>query len=205
MAKVTENIVNEVENVMEEKVETVEFVALSLDEIKDKITIKKKIGVLAKQEIVKVVYDSCVKKDDANGVYYLDRIMGRVAYDFAVLSNYTDFYSVIENAPIYTYDYLDEIGLFDYVLENMTDDIDSVSAAIDDFESRVAALNSVGACLHRIVGEGFKNMPTMSDFRKLLKEIPKVLNSVDKDVIKTFAGEFKNGNIINIANAKKKD
>lgn len=207
MAKVVENIVNEVENVMEEKVEVVEqvdFVKLTLDEIKDKITIKNKIGVLAKQKIVKVVYDTCVKKDDGNGIYYIDTIMRDVAYNFAILDDYTDFYSVVENAADYSYDYLDEIGLFDYVRANLSDDVMCVRDAICGFESRVIDLNSVGSCLHRIVGDSTKNMKNL-DLGKLLKDIPSVINGIDKDVLKIFANELKGGNIINMSKVNKKN
>lgn len=207
MAKVVENIVNEVENVMEENVEMVEqveFVKLTLDEIKEKITVKNKIGVLAKQEMVQVIYNSCVTKDETNGIYYIDAIMREVAYNYAVLGNYTDFYSVVENAAAYEYDYLDEIGVFDYVSANLSNDIMSVRDAVCGFEARVIDLNSVGSCLYRIVGDGIKNMKNV-DIGKFLKDIPKAINSIDKDVIKIVTSELKNGNVINMPNVNKKN
>ena len=208
MAKTTKketnkNVVNEVENTMDKKVE---FVPLSFDDLKEKITIQDTIGVVAKQIIVDIVYDNCVKLDNYNGVYYIDHIMKSVAYNFAILEQYTDFYNVVENASEYTYEYLKQIGLFDYVKSIVYKDVEEIDEMIYDFASRVMDLNSVGSCVYRLIGEGVKNMPKL-DVAKVLKDLPSVINSIDKDIIKTVVDEVKNGNagnIIKMANAKKK-
>ena len=210
--EVKENIVNEVENVMDVNKEVgqdtpkVEFTPLSLDELKNKITIAETIGILAKQAIVNIVYNSCVKLDDDNCVYYVDHIMKAVAYNFAILEQYTNFYDVVENASEYTYEYLNKIGLFDCVKDVVWKDVEEVDAMICDFTFRVADLNSVGSCIYRMIGEGIKNMPKL-DVAKILKDIPTVINGIDKDIIKAVVGEFKNGNggnIIKMQNANKK-
>ena len=217
MAKTTkketkENIVNEVENVMDVNTEMnqempkVEFTPLSFDELKEKIIVAETIGIVAKQMIVDVVYNSCVKLDNDNGIYYIDHIMKNVAYDFATLEQYTDFYSVVENASEYTYEYMSKIGLFDYVKSVIHKDMEAVDEMIYDFASRVIDLNGVGSCVYRLIGEGIKNMPKL-DVHKFLKDLPSVINGIDKDIIKSVVGELKNGNagnIINMANAKKK-
>ena len=201
--KTNENVVNEVENVMDVKVE---FTPLSLDELKEKIEIKNTVSVLAKQTIVNTIYNSCVKTDADNGIYYIDYIMRTVAYDFSVLEQYTNFYDVVENAQEYSYEYLKDIGVFEYVCEMVSSNLMDIDEMIYGFIQRVNDLNSVGSVIYRLIGEGVKNMPKL-DVNKVLKEIPKVINSIDKDIIKTVVGEFKNGNggkIINMANAKNK-
>lgn len=206
--EVKENMVNEVENVMNETkdVPKVEFTPLSFEELKEKIEVRKFIGVLAKQTMIDVIYNSCVKLDDKNGVYYIDHIMKNVAYNFAMLEQYTNFYYVVENAQEYSYEYLTNIGMFDYVYTAVVADLVEVDEMIYDFGARVADLNSVGSCVYRLIGEGIKNMPKL-DVSKVLKEIPQVINGIDKDIIKTVVGEFKDGkggNIIKMANAKNK-
>lgn len=210
--EVKENIVNEVENVMDANTEMnqemprVEFTPLSFDELKEKIIVTESVGIVAKQMIVDVVYNSCVKLDNYNGVYYIDHIMKNVAYNFATLEQYTDFYNVVENATEYTYEYLKQIGLFDYVKSVIYKDVEEVDDMIYDFPSRVMDLNSVGSCVYRLIGEGIKNMPKL-DVAKVLKDLPSVINGIDKDIIKTVVGEFKNGNggnIIKMANAQNK-
>ena len=200
--KTNENVVNEVDNVMNEKIE---FVPLSLDELKEKIEVKKTISVLAKQAIVNTIYASCVKLDTDNGVYYVDYIMKNVAYYFSILEQYTNFYDVVENAQEYSYEYLKNVGVFDYVVIEASSDLTEVDEAVSEFITRVADLNSVGSCIYRLIGEGIKNMPKL-DIAKVLKDLPSVINGIDKDIIKTVVGEFKNGNggkIINMANINK--
>jgi hypothetical protein len=160
----------------------------------------------AKQTIVNTVYTSCVKEDTIGGVYYLDHIMKMVAYDFSILEQYTNFYNVVENAQEYSYEYLKDIGIFDYVCEIVSLDLIEINEMIIDFTTRVSDLNSTGSFVYRLIGEGVKNMPKL-DVNKVLKEIPKVINGIDKDIIKTVVGEFKDGkggNIIKMANAKNK-
>ena len=210
--EVKENIVNEVENVMDVNKEMnqdtveVKFAPLSFDELKEKIEIRNTIGVLPKQTMVHTIYDSCVKLDDKNGIYYIDHIMQNVAYDFSMLEQYTNFYYVVENAQEYTYEYLKDVGLFDYVYQTVAKDLVEVDETIYDFGARVADLNSIGSVVYRMIGEGIKNMPQL-DVHKVLKEIPSVINGIDKDIIKAVVGEFKGGNggnIIKMANAKNK-
>ena len=201
--KTNKNVVNEVEIVMDAKVE---FVPLSLDELKEIITIKNTIGVIAKQTMVHTIYNSCVRMDADNGIYYIDYIMQSVAYYFAMLEQYTNFYDVVENAQEYSYEYLKDIGMFDYVSITVSSDLSEVDEMVNEFVTRVADLNSMGSFIYRIIGEGIKNMPKL-DVAKILKDIPNVINGIDKDIIKTVVGELKGGNggkIINMANAKKK-
>lgn len=194
MQETVENTVNKVvdEAVTEETVETPTL--LTLDEFKEKLTIKKRASVVEQQMLVQTVYDSCVKKDEENGIYYIDYIMLQVAYNFSVLQYYTDYYEVVEGSDNYTYEYLDEIGVFNYVAENI--DVGVVRAMIEGFELRVANLNSVGSFVYRLLGDFTKKMPDIKDLNKIIKNIPKALNSIDKDTISIFAKELGNGNLL---------
>ena len=129
--------------------------------------------------------------------------MAQVAFDFAMLGNCTNFYEVIENASVYTYDYLNELDVFNCVLMGVnTDDYKDIIAVIKGFADRVANLNSVGCFIYRILGDFTKKMPNI-DVNKLIKDIPKALNGIDKDVLAVFAKELGNGQIGKILNGKK--
>ena len=196
-----------IEEVVSEEVQTedvlFELPELTLDELKEKITIKQRMGVIAKQEVINTVYNSCVKKDEQNGIYYIDSIMLQVAYDLAMLGNCTDFYTVVENAAAYNYDDLNEIGIFDYVdtVVNI-EDISDIDNAIEGFSNRVADLNGIGSFMYRILGDFTKKTADI-DFNKLLKDIPKAINGIDKDVIAIVAKELGNGQLGKILNGKK--
>ena len=203
--------VENVETVQEEKV----FSPLTFEEIKEKITVKSRCDVVAKQGFLKLVEDTCVVKDEINGIFYIDEIMEMVSIHLGKLSYYTDFYEVIENAGQYTYDYLYECGLFDYIESNIDKkDYEVVQDAIYNLYDKVRNLNSVGSCLYRIVDNVMKNLPDIKDVNKLIKGLPKVINGVDKDVLGIFAQELGNGaisnrinnqdNVVDIATGKKK-
>lgn len=190
----------EVENVetVQEVVQEKPFVPLTFEEIKEKITVKSKCGVADKMGIVQVVENTCIYKDEANGVFYVSEIMRVVGESFGVLQYYTNFYDVIENASDYTYDYLYECGLFDYVKSQIdSKDYEVVDSSLYDIYEKVRNWNSLGSCLYRIVDKTVKELPNMKDINKLIKGLPKVLNSVDKDTLAIFAKELGNGTIAN--------
>lgn len=182
----------EVQNV--EAVQEKPFVPLTFEEIKEKITVKSKCDVVAKQGFLRLVEDNCVVKDEINGIFYIDEIMEMVSVHFGRLSYYTDFYTVIENAGQYTYDYLYECGLFEYIASNIDkSDYDVIQESIYNLYSKVKDLNGVGACLYRIVDKAMKNLPDVKDINKLIKGLPKAINGIDKDVLGMFAKELGNG------------
>lgn len=193
---VVENVVNEV--VAEETTEPPTL--LTLDEFKEKLIIKNKTSIAEQQMLVETVYDSCVEKDEENGIYYIDYIMLQVAYNFSILQYYTNYYEIVENTDVYTYEYLDEIGVFDYVAENT--DTGAVWVMVNDFTTRVADLNSVGCFMYRIADRFTKNMPSAKDLSKLVKSLPRAINNIDKDVLAVVAKELKDGKVINIDKAK---
>lgn len=195
--KKVENVVEMEQTEVKADKNVIEIPALTLDDFKEKVTIKERIGFVDKQAIIQLVYDGCVVKDEENGIYYIDSIMQDVNYRLAILGMYTNYYDVIEYATNYSYDYLNEIGVFSYVLNIVDADVLDIYYAIDNFKSRVKSLNSVGACLYRTVDKIVKDMPTMKDLNKLINNLPKLINGVDKDVLKIFAGELKNGNVTN--------
>lgn len=195
--KKAENVVEMEQKEVKADKNVIEIPALTLDDFKEKVTIKERIGFVDKQAIIQLVYDGCVVKDEENGIYYIDSIMQDVNYRLAILGMYTNYYDVIEYATNYSYDYLNEIGVFSYVLNIVNTDVLDIDYAIDDFKSRVESLNSVGAFMYRTVDKIVKDMPTMKDLNKLINNLPKLINGVDKDVLKIFAGELKNGNVTN--------
>ena len=69
---------------------------LTLDEFKEKLVIKEKTSIAEQQMLVQTVYDSCVKKDEKNGIYYIDYIMLKVAFNFSILQYYTNYYEIVE-------------------------------------------------------------------------------------------------------------
>jgi hypothetical protein len=204
MAKKKMEIIEEVvaENVQEENLQeedtVVEFFPMTLDELKEKITVKPRVGFIEKQAIVRSVYDTAVVKDEINGIYFVDQIMLTVSFSLALLSAYTDFYEVVgKNASNYGYDYLDETGMFDYIRENINyTDFRELKTAVNDIRNRVDSLNSVGSCIYRTVGDFVNKIPDTKELGKLVKSLPKVLNNVDKDVLGVFAKELGNGTIL---------
>lgn len=200
LEETTQEVIEEVVNEMTTEETTEAPTLLTLDEFKEKLIIKEKASIAEQKMLVQTVYDSCVKKDEENGIYYIDYIMQLVAYSFSILSYYTNYYEIVENADGYTYEYLDEIGLFDYVVSNI--DTDMVWAMINNFDTRVADLNSVGCFVYRVVDKATKNMPDIKDLQKLIKSVPKVINGIDKDVLAVFAKDLKDGKVINIDKAK---
>lgn len=198
--EILEETTQEVAENIAEEVATETPILLTLDEFKEKLTIKKKASISEQQMLVQTVYDSCVKKDEENGIYYIDYIMQLVAFNFSILQYYTNYYDVVEGADNYTYEYLDEIGVFDYIADNI--DTDVVWVMIDDFDTRVTNLNGVGCFVYRIADRFTKNLPDVKDFNKLIKSIPKVINSIDKDVLAVFAKDLKDGKVVDINKAK---
>lgn len=190
----------EVQNVetVQEAVQEKPFMPLTFEEIKEKITVKSRCDVVAKKGLLQLVEDTCVVNDEINGIFYIDEIMQMVGVHLGQLTYYTDFYTVIENADKYTYDYLYECGLFNYIESNIDKkDYEVVQEAIYSLYDKVRNLNSTGACLYRIVDNAIKNLPDAKDINKLIKGLPKVVNSIDKDVIGIFAKELGNGAVRN--------
>ena len=189
-----ENVETVQETVQEEKV----FSPLTFEEIKEKITVKSKCTIFDKKAIVQLVETGCIEKDEINGVFYIDDLMETVSKSFGILGYYTDFNTVVEDSGSYTYDYLYDCGLFDYI-ESQVDkkDMDILNSAIYGIYEKVRNLNSLGSCLYRIVDKTVKELPNMKDINKLIKGLPKVLNNIDKDTLAIFAKELGNGTIAN--------
>lgn len=200
---ITENgVVNEQDNVQvgaDNAQETVkELPKINLEEFKEKVTIKKYIPFSSKKSIVDLIYTNCVVKDEENGIYFIDTLMKEMAYNFAILDYYTDFYTVYENAREYSYDEIAEAGIFSYITDpycDRYDDICSLDDAIYKFDDRVKALNSTGASLYRILNGLSDKMPDVNELGKLMQELLKVLNKVDPKVIEMFSKDLKNGTV----------
>lgn len=195
---------NTVEVVKEEIVNEV-VKELTLEDFKNNVIISPRIGFLNKQAMAQSVYDNSIVKDVENDVYYVDAIMQSVTFNINMLSSYTNFYEVYGDVSVYGYDYLNNIGIFNYVYTTIDeDDIAIVEYAIDKNMERVDMLNSTGACLRRTIKEVVGTLPEMKDFNKLLNNIPKMLNKVDKETLEVLVKEFKNGNVAEYAANKKK-
>lgn len=202
--KKVENVVETEHTEVKAEETVVEIPTLTLEDFKEKVTVKERIGFLEKQALIQSVYDVCVKKDEANGIYYIDYITLDVYSNLAMLGMYTDYYEVIEYANNYSYDYLDEIGIFNYVFDIVVKDFINVKYAIEEFETRVADLNSIGSCLYRIINETLVKLPDVKDINKLINNLPKAINKIDKGVLEVFAKEFKNGTVVNQVIGQKK-
>jgi hypothetical protein len=186
----------EVQNV--EAVQEKPFMPLTFEEIVEKIAVKSKSTILEKEAIVQLVENNCIVKDETNGVFYVDELMQVVSASLGLLNYYTNFNEVIENAGSYTYDYLYECGLFDYIESQMDKkDYKMLDDALYSIYDKVRNLNSLGSCLYRIVDKTIKELPNMKDVNKMIKGLPKILNNIDKDTLSVFAKELGNGTIAN--------
>jgi hypothetical protein len=194
---ITENGVENVQdNAQVDTQETVkELPKITLEEFKEKVKFKNYIPLSDKNAIIDLVWNNCIVKDEANGIYYIDSIMRDVAFHLAVLRYYTDFYEVYEYAEDYSYDELAEAGIFNRI-QFTNNDVDSVNDIIQfNFEERVRAMNSTGSSLHRLLGGLLDKMPDVNKLGELVQELPKILNNVDPKVIEMFAKDFKNGTV----------
>lgn len=200
--KVIENVVvteNGVENVQDNVPVNApvvkELPKITLEEFKEKVKFKHYIPLSDKNSIIELVWNNCIVKDEANGIYYIDSIMRDVAFHLALLRYYTDFYEVYEYAEEYSYDELAETGMFNHIAYT-NNDIESINDIIQfNFEERVRAMNSTGSSLHRLLGGLLDKMPDVNKLGELIQELPKVLNNVDPKVIEMFAKDFKNGTV----------
>ena len=200
---ITENgVVNEQDNVQvgaDNAQETVkELPKINLEEFKEKVTIKKYIPFSSKKSIVDLIYTNCVVKDEENGIYFIDTLMKEMAYNFAILDYYTDFYDVYENAREYSYDEIAEAGIFSYITNQYCEcykDVGSLDDAIYRFNDRVNALNSTGASLYRLLNGLLDKMPDVNKLEEIMQELPKALNNVDPKVIEMFGKDLKNGTV----------
>ena len=200
---ITENgVVNEQDNAQvsaDNAQETVkELPKINLEEFKEKVTIKKYITFSSKKSIVDLIYTNCVIKDEENGIYFIDTLMKEMAYNFAILDYYTDFYDVYENAREYSYDEIAEAGIFSYITNQYCEcykDVGSLDDAIYRFNDRVNALNSTGASLYRLLNGLLDKMPDVNKLEEIMQELPKALNNVDPKVIEMFGKDLKNGTV----------
>ena len=200
---ITENgVVNEQDNAQvsaDNAQETVkELPKINLEEFKEKVTIKKYIPFSSKKSIVDLIYTNCVIKDEENGIYFIDTLMKEMAYNFAILDYYTDFYDVYENAREYSYDEIAEAGIFSYITNQYCEcykDVGSLDDAIYRFNDRVNALNSTGASLYRLLNGLLDKMPDVNKLEEIMQELPKALNNVDPKVIEMFGKDLKNGTV----------
>lgn len=174
-----------------------ELPKITLEDFKEKVTIKKYIPFSTKKSIIDLIYTNCVIKDEENGIYFIDTLMKEMAYNFAILNYYTDFYDVYENAKEYSYDEIAEAGIFNYITNayDECDDICILNNAIYEFDNRIEALNSTGASLYRLLNGLLDKMPDVNELGKLMQELPKVLNNVDPKVIEMFGKDFKNSTV----------
>lgn len=200
---ITENgVVNEQDNAQvgaDNAQETVkELSKINLEEFKEKVTIKKYIPFSSKKSIVDLIYTNCVVKDEENGIYFIDTLMKEMAYNFAILDYYTDFYDVYEKAREYSYDEIAEAGIFSYITNPYCEcynDVGSLDDAIYRFNDRVNALNSTGASIYRILNSLSDKMPDINELEEIMQELPKALNNVDPKVIEMFGKDLKNGTV----------
>lgn len=168
---------------------------IDFEEFKAKVKFKSYIPFSDKNEIIKLVWNNCVVKDEEHGIYYIDNVMKNIAFHLAVLRYYTDFYDVYEDAEKYHYDELAEAGVFDRI-EYANNDIDSVYAIIQfDLDDRVRAMNSTGSIVHRLLNGLLDKMPDVNKLGEMMQELPKVLNNVDPKVIEMLGKDFKNGTV----------
>jgi len=200
-----EKVIENVEVMENEAVENTENVVvneivkelpkITLEEFKEKVKFKNYIPLSEKNTIIDLIWNNCVVKDEANGIYFIDSIMRDVAFHLAILRYYTDFYTVFEYAEDYSYDELAEAGIFNRI-QFTNDDVDSVNDIIQfNFEERVRAMNSTGSSLHRLLGGLLDKMPDVNKLGELVQELPKILNNVDPKVIEMFAKDLKNGTV----------
>lgn len=207
MAKATQKIATEVEETkiqteeteVQETVEVKDFEKITLDEFKEKVTLRPTISLSETRDIIKLVSDNCIIEDKENGVFYIDYLMRDVVYDIAILNFYTNFGDVIDNAELYQYDYLNSIGVYEYIKTNTNSDITEYYV-VQNIENKVDALNSVGSCLHRVLSDVVAKIPDIKDINKTLNSLPKLLNKIDPKVIEAFTKDLKSGNIGKFAN-----
>lgn len=199
---------NDSVNIKQNDINSLEVPVITLDMFKEKVAIKNKISFLEKQAIVQLIYDNCVIQDEENGTYFIDTIMQKVNYNLAILGAYTDYYNVIENAENYGYDYLNELGIFDYVLSIVKNDVSDIDYAVRYIGVRVESLNSVGSVLYRAINNVLSKMPTVKDMNKIINNLPKIINKIDKETLDVFAKSLqgalpKNQNITTQDNTNK--
>ena len=189
----TETLENTENVVAEETVK--ELPKITLEEFKEKVTFKNYIPLSEKNEIIGLVWNNCVVKDEENGIYFVDSIMRDVAFHLAVLRYYTDFYNVYEYAEEYLYDDLAEAGIFNRVqYENY--DIESINDIIQfNFEERIRAMNSTSSMLHRLLNGLLDKMPDVNKLGEVMQDLSKVFDNVDPKVIEMFGKDFTNGKV----------
>ena len=205
MAKATQKTETQAEETeVQETVEVKDFEKVTLDEFKERVTFRPTISLSIKRDIIKLVSDNCIVEDKENGVFYIDYLMRDVVYDIAILNFYTNFDEVIDNAQLYTYDYLNSIGVYEYVRTN-TLNSDLTEYVIRTIENKVETLNSVGSCLNRVLNNVVAKIPDIKDINKTLNSLPKLLNKIDPKIVEAFTKDLKSGNIGESANEQQEN
>nr|DAT84958.1 MAG TPA: hypothetical protein [Caudoviricetes sp.] len=186
---VNENTINVNENEVKEE-KTVE--PITLDEFKAKVSCKQKTTITDKKKIIQLVIKNCIYED--NGVYYIDYLMREFVINLCMIGYYTDF----EMGDL-SYDYLADIGVIDYVKDELYEsDFNSLKCIIfNELEQKVNNLNSVGAVITRKFNEIIGKIPDVSELKGLIDNLPNILNSLDPSVVNAFANDLHNGKIIN--------
>ena len=193
MAKTTKKIETEVkETEVNDVTELKDFKKITLDEFKEKVTIKP-ISTFIARDIADLLYTNCVIKDNYD-TFYIDRIMYDVVLDFSLIYLTTDFYNVVENSALYIYEDFKTIGICDYVFSRTDEYL--IYRIEQEIEDRVKNANSIGASLSRCVDKLVDKIPDTKEVSKFINNIPKVLNKIDPKIINAFSID-KNSGVIN--------
>lgn len=189
--EVVETETVETETVNETVNDEVETQYITLDEFVENVKVKDYVSVKDKRDIINLVLENCIYDD--NGIYYVDFLTKHIATDYVLLDFYTDYKGT---EP---YDYLKEIGVFEYIEEKVDvygDDFSNLYNIItEELTQRVNTLNSVGSVVTRKINEFVSKIPDISEVSNLLGDIPNLLKNIDPNIINIFAKELGNGTI----------
>lgn len=143
----------------------------------------KYLPVSTKKEIVKMVVDNCIYEKD--GMKFVDVIKKKLSIDLALVNFYGS-----EDLIDIDMDELYETGKFEELKDTIPlSEIYFIEYAVDSvLEEEKEIYNSLSATVLRCFNKLISKMPDVKDYDKLLKKLPKVLDSISPENKEIFKG-----------------
>lgn len=151
-------------------------------ELQTQINIKSYLSIAQKKLIVESVIKDSLKINDT-GLLICDFINKKIAFDLAILTNYTNI--KLSKKSVDDYDFLQEYGIFDIIYNNINPrELDLITSILEnEIKQKIKIENSFERTMLRIFNTISEKMPEAEQIQSFLKSIVKDINDLDWDKV----------------------
>lgn len=168
---------------IQEKLSTLESVDLSTI-----INIKPNLSFIEKKMICDSVIEASLSQNE-NDLWVCDFFNKRLIMDIGIIADFTDI-NLNQEETVSDYNTLTELGVMDYILENMNqNDRWFIEDMVDrEIEQKIRVENGIEGILASRLKEFIEKIPDEKGIKKIMNDIPKVLNKIKPENLQILQG-----------------